>query len=356
MQSEPFLLHNGGVTFSVAAAAMPDLGVALRNFLSPYFWEIAQGEPHFRLVFHRFADLPAQWQAHPAEAVLMRKSTAPLFNLVGRGFVLANGDLVVIDVEKATAYRFDYANATVDFYASESSTIHLFELVRYVALLIEEYQGTLLLHATATLGEQGCYLVLGNKGAGKTTTMLHLVLDHGQSYFSGDKVLLSAGLQGGIVLRGWPDYPHVGVGTLLRFRGLAQACGVALHLPDGTPRPASDKVLIEPTLFRRALHCTTQPASQQVAALIFPRVAATPTQIRAVDPAAKQQETLEEYIEHPHQFETTHWHRLCAGLRRTVPADPRPLLRHLLAPAWLAVTGVGEIPAGLLERATLQSE
>jgi hypothetical protein len=348
VQTVSFSLTNGVVLFDVEnATALPELAASLRAFLTPYFWQVEGSEPHFRLIFRDFADLPVTWRERAVQHVPIRKSSAASFNLQGVGFEPDDDSLVVIDDNTRTAYHITYASPTVVFYGSDKSRIHLFEFVRYVSLLIEESLGTMLLHATASIHEDACYLVLGNKGAGKTTAMLHLVLDHGHSYFSGDKVLVSQNAAG-VLLRGWPDYPHIGLGTLGRFANFAGACGVALTRPDGTARPSSDKALIDPFTFRRALPMTDRPSCHEAAALIFPRFSAGQTQVTAIAASDKNPDSLAAFVEHPHQFETVHWHRLFARTRRTSPADYGPLFKRLAQPPWLRVTGIGEIPPGSL--------
>lgn len=348
MQTSSFSLTNGVVLFDVEnATALPELVASLRAFLTPYFWPVEGGEPHFRLILRDFADLPVTWRERAAQHITIRKSSAVLFNLQGVGFEPDDDSMVVIDDSTRTAYHIAYASPAVVFYGSDKSRIHLFEFIRYVSLLIEESLGTMLLHATASIHEDACYLVLGNKGAGKTTAMLHLVLDHGHSYFSGDKVLVSQNATG-VLLRGWPDYPHIGLGTLSRFADLAQACGVALTRPDGTARPPSDKALIDPFTFRRALPTTDRPSCYKTAALIFPRVSTEPTQVTVLATSDKNPNSLAAFVEYPHQFETVHWHRLFAKTRRTSPADYGPLFKRLTEPSWLRVIGIGEIPPGSL--------
>jgi energy-coupling factor transporter ATP-binding protein EcfA2 len=328
-------------------AAMPALTAALQAFLAPYFWQIADGTPHFCLIFREFAALPAHWREYASREITIRKSTAASFNLRGRALILEDESLVAIDEITMTAYHIDSKLPEIVFYGSSQSFIHLIEFVRYVSLALEEALGTMVLHAAATLDQGACYLILGEKGAGKTTTLLHLVQDHDHRYFSGDKVLVSQ-QAAGMLIRGWPDYPHVGVGTLQRFPSFARACGVALTQPDGTARPASQKELLDPATVRQALQCTDRPDCQRVAGLIFPTVVSEESVAQVIVREGRTVAQLRKHIEYPHQFETVRWHSLLADMRRTGPADYSSLLMQLLEPRWLRVTGTGEIPPALL--------
>lgn len=340
-------LTNGVVVFTIQnSAACPELVDYLESFLTPYFWETEGLHPHFTLIFNDYTKLPFDWLNHPAEEVVIRKSTANSFNLSGRFFLLDDKTRVIIDEETKTAYHINEETNTIVFYGSKESVIHLIEFVRYTSLLVEEIEGTMVLHASATVHSESTYLVLGNKGAGKTSTLLNLIFQHGQKYFSGDKILVSKSTEG-IIIRGWPDYPHVGIGTLKNFPNLVKNLRLPLEWADGTPKPDSHKELIEPRLFRAALPSTVEPSVKKVATLIFPQVSVDEITVSVVD-NNERMETLLENIEYPHQFLTVQWHNLFGKVRRTAPTDYTKLLEHLLSTEWFKVTGKSGIPVELL--------
>src|SRR6187402_1316503 len=143
------------------------------------------------------------------------------------------------------ARNLQYLPQNLTVYVSEGSRIHLFEIVRQLSLLVEESLGSVLLHASATATATAAYLVVGKKGAGKTTTLFDMICEQGHGYLSGDRVLLSSH-QGELLVRGWPDYPHVGIGTLAQHRKLGSELDIELRSPDGSLKPAEQKELIEP--------------------------------------------------------------------------------------------------------------
>jgi hypothetical protein len=317
----------------------------LQTFLAPHFAPGQDCQPDFTVVLREFGELPARWlDGGPAdEPVVIRRSPFRLFDLRGRRRRLPDGSLLVLDTANGTAYRHEPGGVVVEFFGSdtEASRVHLLEYLRTAALLLEEARGTLILHATATVSGGRGYLILGPKGSGKSTLMLHLVLEHGHEYLSGDRVLVSRG-PGGLRVRGWPDYPCLGVATLRRFPGLAAACGLGVE--DMPAAEADGKVLLSPGRFRVALPAPMRAACEDVAMLLLPLVSPRETWWRrSDDPAA-----VAAHVEFPHRFEAARWHDLLASARATRAAPDEQLLLELNRRPTFVVGGEGVIPAALL--------
>jgi len=338
------LLTNGKVVIAFDnLQSVPDLIQSLITFLSPYFWKCKNGTPHFQIRFADYKQLPKEWLPKCQNPVIIRSSTAKLFNLTGYGFQPEDYLQIAVDPETRTGYHLNYKTHNITFYSSSHSHIHLYEFVRYICLLIEESYGTMLLHASAAIKDGACCLILGDKGSGKTTTLLHLLLDKGYTYFSGDKVLVSQG-KNGLLFRGWPDYPHIGIGTLRRFRDFADACGVQFFHEDGSIKESSYKELLDPIKFRNALDFTQRPSSYQCKTLIFPKFSEKLTQLKEVNNSEKTPTTLSKYIEYPHEFGTVHWHDMFAKEREAKRLTYPRLLDQLCQLQWIRVSGVGHIP------------
>jgi hypothetical protein len=343
------LLGNQGATFALDDRTDgARLSVWLEAVLAPHFAPRADQTPDFTVVLREFGELPGAWHGPgPAagdEAVILRRSPFPLFDLRGRRRRLPDGSSLVLDATTGTAYRHDAAGTVVEFFGSEAepSRVHLLEYLRTAALLVEEARGTLILHAAATITGGRAYLILGPKGAGKSTTMLHLVLEHGHEYLSGDRVLVSRGPRG-LRVRGWPDYPCLGLATLRRFTGFAATCGIADNDPPA-PSEADGKVLLSPGRFRAALPRPMRAECDDVAMLLLPQVSSRGTSWRR----SEARGPVAACVEHPHQFEAARWHDLLASRRARSATADEGLLAELARRPTFVIAGEGVLPAALL--------
>jgi len=337
------LLTNGEVRLALEPDGKSEACVRfIEEFLAPQFARTSDGAAHFGLVLSPYEALPAELAARAIAPVAIRKSSARAFNLSGRAGALPDGRRIVVDDEHCTAFVFEPGDR-VRAYWSERSRIQLYELTRYPSLLVEEASGHAVLHASAAADDPGCVLVVGDKGAGKTTTLFHLIQDHGLGLFSGDKALISSS---GLV-RGWPDYPHVGIGTLRRFPAIARACGVALVDEQGAARPPGEKVLIEPSRFRAA---TRQAGGTPlpVRAILFPHVTAPNRGWRELSPEERVAERLLPFVEYPHEFGAVSWHPLLRASRRQSRAAYHEALSALTRARWFELHGDVTLPAALV--------
>lgn len=308
------LLGNEVVRLDLQWAEESDpLARALVDFLQPWFGPLDAALPmDLTLRLAPTARFGPEWRARCLEPFVLRRSSAAIFNLAVRRGVSPEGLSLAWDEQRHVGYAIDTARARADFYgAVDGAFIHLIELVRYYGLLIEQARGTMILHSAAVRRRDSDDVValVGAKGAGKTTTMLSMLASGDYAYFSGDKLLLDR-CDGRLRARGWPDYPHIGIGTLRNHRDLAERLGVGLEARDGRPLPDHHKVLLDPARYLAEIGKPSQ-ASGRLSRVVLPRInepgSAGDILVGKDDKRAIPHGDLFEW---PHQFVTATWHGL----------------------------------------------
>lgn len=314
-------------------ATTRDIVYDLLRYLSPIFRETDAHAGHLEITLRHFDDFSAPLDSDKAKDFAIRISSAKPFNLSARSYS-AMGVRKLIDNNSRTAYVLNQSDNVLELFVSEASLYHLLETVRYSLLAVEQSLGTAIVHASAAQNSKGVVLVLGNKGRGKTTTLLDLVLNHGYRYFSGDKVLLDI-FNGDLRIRSWPDYPHVGLGTFSAFPEFAKSCGLRFSQKEMFDR-AKEKVLIDPLLYIESLGGVPDIQSDRCVAMVFPDVLSEPSGASEICGPAEQVCLLEEAIEDARTFTPGQWHHL---VETPPPPYLREILAHLRRSPWIKAAG-----------------
>jgi hypothetical protein len=326
-----------------AAPSVEPFAARFLDFVSPAFSIRAQTRaPTLKMQLMAFAEFPDALRHCCSTPVVVRGSPNPLFELnlkVGRDH---RGRSVGIDEATRTAFVVDAEERSAEIYVSDRSFVHVIEFFRYTSLLAEGASETVLLHASAVMTDRGLVLIIGQKGAGKSTTLLEMCLRHGATHFSGDKILLSIA-SGKVCARAWPDYPHFGLGTLSLWPELLQKWDLSLQNADGSPRSLDEKVLIDPPKFKESIAISSSGYTEEIFAILWPEIKSPNPQFRERSAEEKLAADLLSNIEDPEQFTPAKWH----GIKFPKLAAPRhgQILDGLISAAWFDVRGGCAIPA-----------
>lgn len=337
------ILGNGKIRIEVRCVeSRSQLYQRFLTFISPYFLsEHIGGEIDLYLTLHEETAFLPKWKTRCTDQETIRCSTAEAFNLeLSRGEHSADGTQIAWNERDQTGYAFVPGSQRMDLYISNDSFIHLIEFFRYYCLLLEAGKGSVLLHASAVENlETGRVLAIcGAKGAGKTSTMLNLVGSGMYGFFSGDKLLVDLH-EGALRVRGWPDYPHVGVGSLRSHPELCRKLGLMVSEPPMSEAVDTEKYLFTPELFYGAFGKPRDPEGR-LDGLLLPDIlgeSQAPSMLSFVD---KQHVDQRQLFEDPYEFTTAKWHRLAhKEMTESVKEMHREVYAILYSCKWLKTAG-----------------
>ncbi len=212
------------------------------------------------------------------ERVWIRQSASAFFSVPAER-VRYEGDECVRSLETGTTLRFRMSRTEVDVGLREPCPLlDLIELIRDLVLKLEQESGKVAIHATSCLRDGEATLIVGAKGAGKSSLAIELVRNFGFTFLSGDKTLLWSHA-GDLMCAGWPDWPHIGLGTASNYPELVEAFGLAEQIARadaGHLWATANKLALDPTRFRGLVPHAPCGANAKVTRLIYPRVEPAP--------------------------------------------------------------------------------
>lgn len=286
-----------------------------------------------------------------AEELYVRKSASDFFTIPARR-VHAGGIEYVECVRTGTRLVLNPRDRTVRVALGAEGVMDLVELIRDLTLKHQENSGVAVLHATAAYRDGSVVLITGSKGAGKSTLLLELVEHHGYKIMSGDKTVLVEQADGSVLATGWPDYPHLGYGTIVKYSGLKEIAGLGQDY-----RPAQDhafsprgKFAVDPVGFRGRFPGVPCGLMVPVAGVLHPAIGPgehTMVEAASADPAVREAElaaNVESLFDGPHAG----WHSYLPDLRAGHEARRGRIITALGGlPAW-HVTGPGDLAGDVL--------
>jgi hypothetical protein len=257
---------------------------------------------------HGPQDEPPNVRFDAGEEVWVRRSSTPAFSIPALRVVAGrvewfqlcrSGTCMALDRERREARVW---------MATPEAWMDLVELIRDLVLRHEEKRGTVVLHAACAFKEGEATLIVGPKGAGKSTTLLDMVLHRGFQLLSGDKALLTI-RDGSFRVSGWPDYPHLGAGTLSRYPRLVERWGLADQVfGPGDVWSPQRKVAIDPAVFRSTIPFVEPGTSCAIGRILYPEI----------DRDGGEMTLL-----------TDHWTRLAASIERKLGPGSEPWSRFI---------------------------
>ena len=340
---ESVVLSNFKLTVKLSyAESQRELFQRLLAFISPVFEvvEEAEGVLDLHLLLHPHTIFLDEWKSACVSKLTIRRSTADSFNLELLCGELCDGFQVAWHERNQTGYFWLKGSQQMVMYTSHDSFIHIIEFFRYYLLASEAAKGSLILHASGVENKAtgGIVAICGAKGAGKTSTMLNLTTSGAFSYFSGDKLLIDV-CDSKLRVRGWPDYPHIGAGSLRQHPTLCHKIGLALNQPPLSEAKSKDKFLFAPELFYGALD-KSEKRIGNLEAVILPDILAQSISISRCSNQEKQELDANRLFEDPYDFITATWHGLAFPNRdSSTIAAHQEIREHLYQLNWLNCSG-----------------
>ena len=282
------------------------------------------------------------------EDIFLRKSASEFFTVPARR-AATDGREYLECTKTGSRFLFDRAARVIDVALGAGGHMDLVELVRDLVVKHQENTGAAVLHATAAYRDGAVVLVTGAKGAGKSTVLLELVEHFGYQVLSGDKTVLHGLPDGSVVAAGWPDYPHLGYGTIAKYPGLREIAGIGDdHVPaEGHAFSPVGKFAVDPLAFRDRFPSAPVGVRVPVAAILHPAIG--PGERTVVEPLTgsrrEHAEMLSANLESAFDGVNAGWHHYLDD-GRAAHAAQRDRIIGILAgvPAW-TLTGPGDLTA-----------
>lgn len=207
------------------------------------------------------------------EDIFVRKSASPFFTIPATRARIERDEYVDC-VATGTSMAFHPAQGRIDVALPAAGYLDFVERVRDLVLKDQENRGVLVLHATSAERDGSLAVISGSKGAGKSTILLELVEHFGFRVVAGDTTLAFVDESGDVILTGWPDYPHLGFGTIDRYPGLLRIAGIPDDYVPATEQVFSPlgKFAVDFTGFRVRFPGAARGFHSQPAEIILPNI------------------------------------------------------------------------------------
>jgi hypothetical protein len=338
------------LAFAVDAAVDVEPDVAF--FESHFTRGPLHGQPTATIEVHRSEPRPAPDDAEP---VSIRRSRTEFFTVRARQVGSPDRPGLVSEAS-GTWLTFTPGRHHVRFDVPGQRPGHeLLELVRNTVLGTEENHGVVMVHAAVVDLGGRAVVIVGRKGAGKTSSALELILHHGGRMLSGDKALLlpggDDGAGTGVRVAGWPDWPHVGLGTVSRFPQLVDGFDLGPLVDEA--RAAGDlwsmrhKVPLDPAGYADLVAFSPPGTVLPVAAVLYPCLG--PGTPEGLVGCGHRPDRLAPHVESSFDSGTPGWNPLVAPSPR-LPDLRQDAVRRLATCPAFELSGTGTLAAADVDR------
>jgi hypothetical protein len=283
--------------------------VHIFDFFSTHFMmsEGAEEDVLARIIVTRNSALFEGVDFTAGEDIYLRKSASEFFTIPAKSVVL--GGVQYLRCAKMflalnTAEKTITVSTQGDDLKAEELVI--IELIRDLILKNEENHGVVVLHATCAYRDGLATLIIGPKGAGKSTTLLELVSKFDYLFMSGDKTFLWVE-DGQLLASGWPDYPHLGLGTLSKYPKFISAFELSEQITaaQGDLWSTEHKRAISPQTFKAMIPHVPTGLIATVGCFLYPRL--EPSEDCLLVPVVEHIFQMEPHIERIFEKDKVQW-------------------------------------------------
>lgn len=231
---------------------------------------------------------------------IIRISSAKKFNLSVKEYECDNNHIFIYN-DTNTTIIMNYSSKDIYFFIDEDSEIPIIEFIRDIVIKDQENKGSIILHAAAVEKDNKVIVISGVKGAGKSTLTMELIFNAHFHFFTGDKLFVRV-LDNQLIAKGWPDYPHLGIGTIRNFPHLYEIS--KKYITDSMKN--SDKLLLSPFELYGLEEMKIESGTAVLSAMIFPKFDLdSESKISKTDDLP---ERISSNIEYKEDFPMSQWH------------------------------------------------
>lgn len=250
-----------------------------------------------------FSEFTEKISAYCTEVIAEKKiriSSAEKFNLSVKEYEVQEYHIFVHETNNTT-FIMNYDTHEIYMFIDDTSEIALVEFIRDIVIKDQENRGSIIMHAAAVEKNNSVIMISGVKGAGKSTLTLEMICNGHYRFFTGDKLFLRV-FNGKVIAKGWPDYPHIGVGTIRNFKVLNDYCQ-KFNIEN---MQNSDKILLDFEEYYKLEKININSGYAELDYIIFPKFSVDePSNVVKVDDLKKR---VRDNIEFKEDFPMSQWH------------------------------------------------